>query len=217
MQKKIIAISGSPRKGKNTEQLLQEALRGAAEAGAETKLIRLYELKFHGCYSCFACKRLGSPAFGRCVHGDDLQAVLKEIHEEADGLIMGAPIYWGHPSAEMQAFQERLLFQYYDYSPEGKTLLNRVLPVLCIYTMNATAEQTAAYHMDAGWNMTAATCKRFFGSYQELRSYDTLQFNDYSKYASSMFDEAHKKDVHEREFPEDMAKAYELGRNLLTE
>ena len=65
--------------------------------------------------------------------------------------------------------------------------------------------------------MTAATCKRFFGSYQELRSYDTLQFNDYSKYASSMFDEAHKKDVHEREFPEDMAKAYELGRNLLTE
>ena len=217
MSKKIIAISVSPRKGKNTELLLQEALRGAAEAGAETKLIRLYELKFHGCYSCFACKRLGSPAFGRCVHGDDLQAVLKEIHEEADGLIMGAPIYWGHPSAEMQAFQERLLFQYYDYSPEGKTLLNRVLPVLCIYTMNATAEQTAAYHMDAGWNMTAATCKRFFGSYQELRSYDTLQFNDYSKYASSMFDEAHKKDVHEREFPEDMAKAYELGRNLLTE
>ena len=217
MSKKIIAISGSPRKGKNTELLLQEALRGAAEAGAETKLIRLYELKFHGCYSCFACKRLGSPAFGRCVHGDDLQAVLKEIHEEADGLIMGAPIYWGHPSAEMQAFQERLLFQYYDYSPEGKTLLNRVLPVLCIYTMNATAEQTAAYHMDAGWNMTAATCKRFFGSYQELRSYDTLQFNADSKYASSMFDEAHKKDVHEREFPEDMAKAYELGRNLLTE
>ena len=79
MPKKVIAISGSPRKSKNTEMLLQEALRGAAEKGAETKLVRLYELKFHGCYSCFACKRLKSSAFGRCVHGDDLQAVLKEI------------------------------------------------------------------------------------------------------------------------------------------
>lgn len=217
MSKKIIAISGSPRKGKNTEMLLQEALRGAGEKGAETKLIRLYELKFHGCYSCFACKCLGSPAFGRCVHGDDLQAVLKEIHEEADGIILGAPIYWGHPSADMQAFQERLLFQYYDYSPNGGTLLNRTIPVLGIYTMNATAQQTENFHMDQGWNMTAAMMERFFGSYQELRSYDTLQFDDYSKYASGIFDEVHKRAVHEKQFPKDLAKAHELGRNLVAE
>lgn len=217
MPKKVIAISGSPRKGKNTEMLLQEALRGAAEKGAETKLVRLYELKFHGCYSCFACKRLGSPAFGRCVHVDDLQAVLKEIHEEADGLILGAPIYWGHPSADMQAFQERLLFQYYDYSPNGGTLLDRKIPVLAIYTMNATAQQTADFHMDQGWSMAAAMFQRFFGSYQELRSYDTLQFDDYSKYASGIFDEAHKRAVREQQFPKDMAKAYEFGRSLVAE
>ncbi len=217
MPKKVIAISGSPRKSKNTEMLLQEALRGAAEKGAETKLVRLYELKFHGCYSCFACKRLKSSAFGRCVHGDDLQAVLKEIHEEADGLILGAPIYWGHPSADMQAFQERLLFQYYDYSPDGGTLLNRKIPVLAIYTMNATAQQTADFHMNRGWSMAAAMFERFFGSYQELRSYDTLQFDDYSKYASGIFDEAHKRTVHEQQFPKDLAKAYEFGRNLVVE
>lgn len=83
--------------------------------------------------------------------------------------------------------------------------------------MNATAEQTKAFHMDNGWNMTAAMFQRFFGSYKELRSYDTLQFDDYSKYASSMFDETHKRAVHEQAFPNDLAKAYELGQNLLAQ
>lgn len=103
MTKKIFAINGSPRKNKNTAQLLQEALRGVKDKGAEVKLVNLYDLNFHGCYSCFACKRLGSSAFGKCIHKDDLQPILKEIHEEADALIMGMPIYFGHLAAEMMA------------------------------------------------------------------------------------------------------------------
>lgn len=40
-----VAINGSPRKGWNTEKLLKEALRGAESAGAETKLVQLYDLR----------------------------------------------------------------------------------------------------------------------------------------------------------------------------
>ena len=215
MPKKIIAVNGSPRKDKNTAQLLKEALRGAADLGAETKLINLYELKFHGCYSCFACKRLESPTFGKCIHSDDLQAIFKEIHEDTDALIMGAPIYFSHVSADMLAFQERLFFQYYDYSPEAKSLCPRIIKSAGIYTMNATKEQVEKFNVAGAWQAVGAWCKRFLGSYEELVCYDTLQFSDYSKFASSIFDEAHKKAVHETEFPKDLEKAYKLGQSLV--
>jgi len=213
MPKKVIAINGSGRKNQNTAQLLKEALKGAADAGAETKLVNLYELHFHGCYSCFACKRLNSPTFGKCIHSDDLKALLKEIHEEADALIMGAPIYFSHLSADMLAFQERLFFQYYDYSPEG-TLCPREIKTAGIYTMNATREQVEQFGVAAAWQAARTFCERFLGPYEEMISYDTLQFGDYSKFASSIFDESHKKAVHEKEFPNDLKKAYELGKRL---
>ena len=52
---KALFINGSPRKNGNTAKLLKRAMEGAAEAGAETELINLYE----GCMSCFACKLKG--------------------------------------------------------------------------------------------------------------------------------------------------------------
>ncbi|MBR4643428.1 MAG: flavodoxin family protein [Selenomonadaceae bacterium] len=56
----VIAVSGSPRKNRNTEKMLAEALSGSATQGAQTKLIRLYDLNFKGCKSCLACKRIGA-------------------------------------------------------------------------------------------------------------------------------------------------------------
>ena len=57
---KAIAINGSPRKSWNTDLILQEALKGAADAGAEVEMVHLYDLNFTGCRSCFACKRKGA-------------------------------------------------------------------------------------------------------------------------------------------------------------
>ncbi|MDQ0205205.1 flavodoxin family protein [Pectinatus haikarae] len=54
---KVLALNGSPRKKWNTAVLLQRALDGAASVGAQTELIHLYDLKYRGCTSCFACKR----------------------------------------------------------------------------------------------------------------------------------------------------------------
>jgi multimeric flavodoxin WrbA len=54
---KAIFINGSPRKNKNTAQMLEAAMQGAQHAGAETELIQLYDLHYQGCKSCFACKQ----------------------------------------------------------------------------------------------------------------------------------------------------------------
>ena len=59
---KILAINGSPRKTWNTAQMLESALAGCRDAGAETKLVHLIDLNFKGCISCFGCKRLGGRA-----------------------------------------------------------------------------------------------------------------------------------------------------------
>ena len=58
---KVMAFNGSPRKTWNTATLLQKALEGAASKGAQTKLVHLYDLKYTGCKSCFACKTKRRP------------------------------------------------------------------------------------------------------------------------------------------------------------
>lgn len=68
---KVIALNGSPRKKWNTATLPENALEGAASRGAETELIHLYDLKFKGCLSCFACKTAGGESYGQCAVDDD--------------------------------------------------------------------------------------------------------------------------------------------------
>ena len=54
---KALFINGSPRKNKNTALMLERAIQGAREAGAEVELVNLYDrsLNYKGCMSCFAC------------------------------------------------------------------------------------------------------------------------------------------------------------------
>ena len=114
--KKIIAVNGSPRSGWNTDLLVREAAAGAAANGAEVEIIDLYKLeKFTGCISCFGCKTDGHP--GRCVCRDGLYEVLEKIRQ-ADGLILGSPVYLGDISAGLRALYERLIFQYITYKTE---------------------------------------------------------------------------------------------------
>ena len=76
---KAIFINGSPRKNKNTAQMLESAMRGAQEAGAEVEMIHLYGLNYKGCMSCFLCKRKGNTANGLCGFKDELQPVLENV------------------------------------------------------------------------------------------------------------------------------------------
>lgn len=159
--KKVIAINGSPRRNGNTAELLQQALKGAQEAGAETELINLYSLNFKGCISCFYCKRKDKE-HGTCAMKDDLTPVIERI-KEADALIMGVPVYFMNLSSGMSAFIERLLFSNYIYSNEIPTVFSKSLPNAFIYTMNMTEEHVKQFGMREKLPFTKALRAKFCG------------------------------------------------------
>ncbi len=132
---KIIAVNGSPRKQWNTARLLEKTLEGAAAAGAETKLVHLYDLAFKGCVSCFACKRIGGSSYGRCAVRDGLTPLLDEL-ATADAFILGSPIYLYAETGEMRSCIERLCFQYLRYANPPATLFPRRIRTALVYTMN---------------------------------------------------------------------------------
>lgn len=206
---KIIAVNGSPRQGWNTEILLQEALRGAAEAGARTEAFNLYDLDYQGCRSCLACKLKGGPNLGRCAVNDGLQPLLTAI-DSCDGLILASPIYFGEVSGMMRSFYERLLFQYLSYDDYSKNYYQGGMKTAFIYTTNAP-EGTYTRLFDGYRQML----ERFFGESRYLLSSETLQVNDYSPYHMGRFDEKSRKQRRETVFPEDRRKAYGLGRDMV--
>ena len=209
--KKAIAINGSPRKGWNTDLLLQSALKGAADAGAETELIQLSELTFSGCRSCFACKRAGAET-GRCMWKDDLQPVLDKMLA-ADAVFMGSPVYLGNVSGMMYCLIERLVFSLLSYDDYSKRLFDGSVNSCFFFTMNASKEYAEKGYKQL-MEQYANSMKRLGGSTEYYAACDTLQFEDYSKFAAGTFSEAHKRKVHEEQFPKDLQAAYDIGFRL---
>ncbi len=213
---KVIAVNGSPRKTWNTAALLQKALAGAAAQGAETELFHLYDLNYRGCVSCFACKTRNGASYGTCAVKDGLSPVLRGV-EKADAIVLGSPIYFGAVTGEMRSFMERLLFPYTSYTEPPGTLFPRRIGTGFIYTMNLTEEEAGERGYDACVKATAMTMKRIFGSAESLCSYDTLQFDDYSRYVAPRFDPLKKAQRRAAIFPGDCEKAFAMGERLVTE
>ena len=210
---KVIAINGSPRKKWNTAQMLTHALSGAESKGAETRLIHLYELNFKGCISCFSCKKKEGKSYGKCAVKDDLTPIFDEIRE-SDALVLGSPIYFGEVTGAMRSFMERLWFAHYTYENPPKSLFPKPIQTACIYTMNAP-EDIATQFYEKLFQMTEQIMSMVFGHSQKLMSYDTRQFEDYSKYVAPRFNEEAKQKRYKKVFPEDCQKAYELGKSLV--
>jgi multimeric flavodoxin WrbA len=210
----MIAVNGSPRRNGNTATLLQNALKGAQENGAETELINLYELNFKGCSSCFACKRKGSKCNGLCAMRDDLTNGLKRILE-CDALILGSPIYFGDVTGEMRSFLERLMFPNLSYNEGERSVFEQKINTAFIYTMNMPEEFLAQMNYEEIYNHNKNLLKILNGDTEYMVSYDTYQFDDYSMYEASRFDEAHKAKVKAEQFPVDCKKAFDLGARLV--
>ena len=208
---KALAINGSPRKNWNTDMLLQQALQGASDAGAETKRIQLADLDYSGCRSCFACKQAKAET-GRCMWKDDLAPVFDEVFS-SDVVFMGSPIYLGNVSGMMYCLIERLTFSLLSYDDYSKVLFPGHINACFFFTMNAP-EKYAAANYRAIMEHYADALKRLGGSGEYYAAYDTLQFNDYSRYAAGSFDEKHKRDVRRDVFPRDLQAAYDIGFRL---
>lgn len=215
--KKIIAINGSPRKGWNTDKLLQSALKGAEDAGAETKIIHLYDLNFRDCKSCLVCKLKGNKTDGICAIRDDLKSVYEEIFD-ADGLIIGSPIYYSNLTGETISFINRLLFPLRHYEDDGVDYMKKKKNCGLIITLNGTEEIAEAIGFPKRFDSVAQELGMYIGGECEtLFSYNTYQFTDYSKYYADFFDEKEKAKQREEQFPIDLKKAYTMGVKIATE
>ncbi len=100
--KKILALVGSPRHGGNTDLLVEAAIAGAAAAGAEVEKVFLADLTINPCIGCEYCREHN----GRCFRDDAMQDLYPRIRE-ADGYIIGTPVYWWGPSAQLKLFLDR--------------------------------------------------------------------------------------------------------------
>jgi multimeric flavodoxin WrbA len=212
---KVMAFNGSPRKKWNTATLLEKALEGAASKGAETELLHLYDLDFKGCISCFACKTKGGKSYGRCAVKDDLTPLFRKI-EKADAIILGSPIYFGTVSGETRSFMERLLFPYLTYTDPPQSLFPGRIRTGFIYTMNTTGDQMKERGYLQLFNHHEMVLKMIFGASEYLCSFDTYQFDDYSKVVSDRFDPEKKAKRREEIFPVDCDKAFEMGARFCT-
>lgn len=209
----MIAINGSPRKKWNTAMMLEKALEGAASKGAQTSLFHLYDLNYRGCISCFGCKKRNGASYGKCAVEDDLTPIFKKI-EAVDALILGSPIYFSDVTGAMRSFMERLLFQYLVYTNPRQTLFPKKIEVGLIYTMNAPEEETKKIGYDRLFKTNANVMKMILGRAESLMSYETYQFDDYSKVVAEMFDVEKRKKRRDEVFPVDLQKAYTLGAKL---
>ena len=211
---KAIAVNGSPRRQWNTARLLEKALEGTAAAGAETRLVHLYDLDFRGCTSCFACKLNGGKSYGRCAMRDGLTPLLDEIHD-ADALILGSPIYFLDATGEMRSFMERLCFQYGVYTDPFSSIFGRKMPTALVYTMNITEDGVAASGLGRVLTTMRGVMQTIFGTCDMMLCTNTLQFEEYSLYETALFDAAAKRERRQETFPQDLEKAFLLGKRLL--
>ena len=156
---KVFAINTSPRKGRNTEQLLDEVLAGCLSMNTDggvhvsTKLMGVCDAaaeNFKMCRGCWACAKTG-----QCVCGDDF---IKDVYDEietADIVIFGVPVYFYSVSAQCKAIMDRALA----YMPVGDGKIT-VSAITCgsagvVSTLQALQSFYSCHNfIDAGWVAT---------------------------------------------------------------
>ena len=100
---KVLGVSGSPRRGRNTEKLLSIALEAAEGASAEVELISLAEMKITSCRGCNTCVREK-----RCpLDEEDDMGIVKGKLQEADAVVLAAPSYFGGVPGIMKIMMDR--------------------------------------------------------------------------------------------------------------
>lgn len=97
---KVIAFNGSPRKGGNTEILLNEVLKVIDSHGIETEIVQLGGTDINGCRACLRCRKEND---SRCHNNSPFMNECIVKMEEADGIIIGSPVYYTDVTAEVKA------------------------------------------------------------------------------------------------------------------
>ena len=102
MSKKVLIVSGSPRKGGNSDLLCDEFMRGASDAGNQVEKVFLRSKKVAPCNACYYCRQSG----GECAIRDDMGEILDKM-QAADVIVMASPVYFYSIDAQMKAVIDR--------------------------------------------------------------------------------------------------------------
>lgn len=102
MSKKVLVLSGSPRKGGNSDLLCDAFIKGARESGNEVEKIFIRSRKIAYCNACYYCKKSG----GKCAINDDMSEILDKM-QAADVIVMASPVYFYSVDAQMKALIDR--------------------------------------------------------------------------------------------------------------
>ena len=209
--KKMVIIDGGPRKTFNTAAMLGKIAEGARSVSdeIEVKTVRLYDIDYKGCMSCMACKLKGKVS-NVCKFRDALTPILEEV-AQADGLVLGSPIYFSEVTAQLRAFLERLIFAWLSYNDYSLTAPKQ-MPVLLTYTMNANEEQAKMIYQMMG--IVEDCLKRAMGDVEHVDAYNTYQVKNYDRYELAGFPEPMKRQYRDTHWEQDLQRAYDAGKRM---
>ncbi len=101
---KVLMINGSPRAKGNTARALQEMQGVFEQEGVEVTYVQVGNQAVRGCMACGGCAKKGACVF------DDVVNELAPLFEQADGLVVGSPVYYGSANATLVAVLDRLFY-----------------------------------------------------------------------------------------------------------
>ena len=207
--KSVVIIDGGPRKNFNTASMLQKFAEGVMSVSdqIEVKTVRLYGLNYKGCMSCMACK-IKDKASNVCKFKDELTPILEDI-AQADGLVLGSPIYFGDVTGQMRTFLERLAFPWLSYNDYSLTAPNR-MPVVLIETMNGAPERNNSQ----GYGSMEYCIKIALGEPEHLIAYNTYQVKNYDRYELASFSEEAKRQWRDDHWAQDLQNAFDAGKRM---
>jgi len=129
MSRNIVVLSGSPRRGGNTDILVESFKQGAVDAGKNVTVFRAADMDIGGCRGCEHC--FGAATRGVCVQKDDMPAVLSAVRS-ADALVIASPVYNFDVTGQLKLMLDRFY-----------ALLNEQIPVKRAMLLMACADGDA--------------------------------------------------------------------------
>ena len=102
---KVLLINGSPNENGCTNRALTEVASALREEGVETQIFQIGNKPVRGCNGCNACEKLG-----RCVHDDDPANTMLSLMQEADGIVVGSPVYYSGVNGALCALLDRVFY-----------------------------------------------------------------------------------------------------------
>jgi len=191
MKKTILGIYGSPRKGGNSDQLLDKALEGAGTQGAETRTLYARKLKVSGCLECGGCDETG-----KCVVKDDMEQVYPLL-EASDVIILASPMF------------------FYGITAQAKALIDRSQAMWSKRMLEKTPEQRKQYDSGRGYliGVGATRGKNLFEGAELTAKYffDALDMT----YEGGLFFRRLEKGSDVQKRPEALEEAVEFGKKAV--